>query len=324
MKQFLFFCLAAMVCVSAQAQTSPLRVGILTNGASDFWTALQEAAQKEAEAQGVVLDFQVPSPATAEQQQRLALQMLDNGAKALALCPVKPKEQRDFLTEISSKTALATLITDAPGTGRRVFLGRDEKEVGALFSALLKTAIPEGLKVMAFCGKPDDKATKARLEGLQEALQDTFYLEGPKADFGDRMLVAANAADILQKRPEIACLIGLENYQAPMLASAVTQSGRARIVRVIGFGQTAQLLQQIKEGIVHGLVIDNGKGAAPVVLTALKALAAGDPAFVIPENECIYTPVTTVKTEKALGAQEMIDALTTQVPGIPETTPGRP
>ncbi len=324
MKPILVFCMTTVMCMTLQAESPALRVGILTDSASEFWTALKEAAAAEAGAQGLELDFRMPAPATAEQQEVLALQTLESGVKALAICPVKPKEQRDFLTEISAKTALATLYTDAPGTGQRLFLGRNENEVGSLYGALVKTAVPEGLKIMAFCGKAEEASTKARLKGLQEALGDMFYLEGPKADFGDRMLAAANAGDVLQKRPEIACLIGLEGYQAPMLANAVTQAGRARMVRVVGFGQTKQLLQQLNEGVVSGLVIDDAKGAAPVILNALKALATGDPAFVIPANGCVQTPVTTVKTEKALSAQEMLDALNTQVPGIPGTDSGRP
>ncbi len=325
MKYLSLFFMAVFVCMAAHTESPAFRVGILTDGTSDFWTALHEAALEESREQGIVLDFQTPDPATMEQQQILAQKMLENGVQALAFCPIKPKEQQAFLKEISQKTALVTLYTDAPGTGRRVFLTRDNFEVGKQLGALIKTAIPEGLKIMAFCGEPADTSTQARVKGLQETLDDTFYLEGPKADFGDRMLAAANTGEVLRKRPEIACVIGLEAYHAPMMARTVTQAGRARMVRVVAFGNTTtQILQQITEGVVHGLVVDDAKGTAPIVLGVLKSLAEADKEFTVPEEGCIRTPVTTIKTENALGAQEMLDALNTQVPWISETTPGRP
>ena len=324
MKQIMFSSVVVLCCGLAVAQPTGPRVGILTDGVSDFWTGLRDAAMAQAAEQGVALDFRMPSPATSDAQQELARQMLESGVQALAVCPVKPAAQKEFINELAGKTVLLTLFSDVPGTARRAFLGRDESEAGRQLGELVKASVPEGLKVLPFCKDPLDAASQARLAGFEAAAGELFSVEKPKADQGDKMLASVNIGETLQKRPEIAGLIGLEEYQTRAMARAVVEKGRARMVRVVGFGSTPDLLQALQEGIVHGLVVDDAQGAAPVILNALKALATGDAAFAVPEDGCIRTPVTTLKTGKGLSSQEMIDALKVQVPWISEATPGQP
>lgn len=308
--------------IAASAPGAP--VGIITDGASDFWKGLHDAAMAQAAEQGIELDFQMPAPATVEKQQELANQMVANGVQALAICPLKPAEQAAFLKEVSGKTVLLTVLVDAPDSGRRAFLGRDEKEVGRLLGEIMKQSVPEGCKVMPFCGEPAGPETKQRLAGLNETAGELFFMEAPKSDQGDKMLSMAHIEDTLTKRPEIAALIGLEQYHAGLMMRSVVEKGRARMVRVIGTGMGAGLLKGLQEGIVHGLVVDDAQGAAKVVVGALKALAEADAAYTIPEDGHIVTPSIMLNTEKTLSTQETMDALKVQVPWISEATVGQP
>lgn len=324
MKAIYYVLIALLLCAAINAQANELRIGVLTDGISDFWTQLRDISLEQATAHEVALDFRMPSPATLEQQQELARQLLDSGVKALAICPIKPEEQQEFLKGLSEKTALATLYKDAPDSNRRLFICRDNAQGGALLASLVIDNLPEGLKVMAFCNHLDNPETQARLQGLQKGLQDVFYLEGPQADYGDRMLASANMLEVLQRRPEMACLIGLQEYHSRAMMAAVTNANRARMVRVVGFGNTPELVQGIQDGVIHGLVTDNLPGASLIIVTALKALATGDETFVVPENQRILTPLTVLKTEANITLQEAIDAFELQIPGISEAVPGTP
>ena len=325
MKHTMFFLMiAAFLCGAAVADSPPIRVGILTDGISEHWTGLRDAALALAEEHNVAVDFRMPSPATIEQQHLLAGQMLDSGVTALAICPLKPGEQEAFLKELAGRVKLLTLQTDAPDSGRRAFLGRDEHEVGRLLGEQLMHILPLGLKVMAFCRDPEADQTRARMDGLRESVGDNFWVEGPQQDFGDRMLAAANLGDVLKRRPEIACLIGLEPYHGGLMARAVIEAGRARMVRVLGVGASPDLVQALQQGIAHGLVVDDAPGAAAMVVRALKALADEDDAFEAPENGHLVTPVKVVATESMLTPEEMMDALKVQIPWLSEADPGNP
>lgn len=316
--------IVALGCCLVAVNAFGTTVGIVTDGASDFWTGLRDAALAQATEQGIDLDFQMPAPATVEKQQELVQQMVERGVKALAICPLKPEDQTDFLKALSGKTTLLTLLIDAPDSGRRAFLGRDEEEVGKLLGEITQKTVPPGVKVMPFCKDPAGAQSKARLAGLNKCAGDVFFIETPKVDQGDKMVAMANIQDTLTKRPEMAALIGLEDYHARMMMRSVIEKGRARMVRVIGTGVGAELLKGIQEGVVHGLVIDDAKGVAATAVHALKAVAENDPTYKIPEDGHIITPSIALNTEKTLTTQETMDALKVQVPWISETTSGKP
>ena len=245
-------------------------MGILTDGVSDFWTGLRDAAMAQAAEQGIALDFRMPSPATTDQQQELARQMLESGVQALAVCPVKPAAQKDFINELAGKTVLLTLLSDVPGANRRAFLGRDETEAGKQLGELVKASVPEGLKVLPFCKDPLDAATQARLAGFEAAAGELFSVEKPKADQGDKMLASVNIGETLQKRPEIAGLIGMEEYQTRPWPCRGGKGARAW--SGLSVSDRPRSAAGPAGRHVHGLVVDDAKGAAPVILNALKAL----------------------------------------------------
>lgn len=321
MKKMVFLYLSFGCCLSAFADT---RIGILTNSVSDMWTALRDAALSEAGKEGVVLDFRMPSPATIDQQQTLARQMVESGVAALALCPIAPQEQLAFLNELASKTNLVALYEDMPEVNKRAFLCRDDHQVGVLLGDLVKSVVPEQMKVMAFCNTSDTVENQARLSGLRTYDGESYILEEPQADHGDKMLAAATISEILKKRPEIACLIGLQEYHPLIMARAVMDAGRARMVRIVGMGVSAPLHEALQHGVVHGLVIDDLPGTASIVISTLKSLAEQDSGLNIPQDGRIVLPLATLKTNSTLSVQEMMDALKVQVPWISETDPKHP
>lgn len=95
------------------------------------------------------------------------------------------------------------------------------------------------------------------------------------------------------------------------------------MVRIVGIGASPDLLEGVQKGIVHGLVVDDARGTAEVVLNALKAGAAGE-ALEVSDTGRINTPLSTIKTDVNLGPEEMMNALKVQVPWISETAPGKP
>lgn len=313
-----------LIFILAATVASGATIGIITDGNSVYWKALQQAAQTTASKTGVDLLFLSPAPSTVAQQQELVNELLTQNVHALALCPIKAGEQSAFLSELAGKTKLCTLLVDAPDSGRRIFFGRDEKRIGEMLAELLPECVPMGLKIMPFCKDPEDKAGKTRLESFIARAGEDYFLEPTFADSGDRMLAQSTLEDLLVKRPEIAAYIGLESYHAGLMVHAVVGKGRARMVRLLGVDSGPVSLQALQEGIIHGLVIDDAEQAGPLIVNALKALAEEDQAFELPEDNCIMLPSIQLETAKSLNTQEMMDAIRVQVPWLSESAPGTP
>ena len=308
----------AMAQAAAPAET--VKVGILTDGASEAWTAFRDAAMPEAAAVAVALDFRILSPATAEQQQKTAAEMLAAGIKALAVCPVDPAQQQAFLTELSGKIPLVLLNRDAAGTGRACFIGLDEKEAGKKMAELVTNLVPPGMKLAALLKTGESESEKARMAGLKEGLAPGEYvLDAVKADKGDRNLAWANADELMGKHVELAAYIAFEAYELPALLRAATARKMDGMVNLIGFLDSPDMREAFSKGKVQGAVRVDTAAQAKQTVAVLRGLAVKDPAFKLPESGVIGIAPTIETTPNPMSAEEKMDAL--QIPRILEEAP---
>ena len=310
--------LVSAVLVFAGTASASLRIGVLTDGESAFWTTMSEAMQEAAKEQEAEVDFRMTVPATVERQEELAREMMAAGAQALAIAPINPEEQAALLKELAGKVPLVTMMHDLPESERAAFLGRDEKQVGQMLAQGVLGNLPPGMKVMAFCKDSEAADTKARIEGMNEVFESAgTVLEVGKSDKGDRMIAWANMEETIKTRPEIAALIGFEPYQGPAMITAVTEANRARMVRIIGFGATPEAEAALKKGVVHALVVDDPAGWGASALKTLIALAKEEKED-IPEDGFIAAPLKTLLTEGGLSMEDMMNDLQIQAPWVSE------
>jgi len=316
--------LIIVVLACAATASASMRIGVLTDGESEFWTTMNNAMRDAVKEQDIEIDFRMTSPATAEQQEKLAREMMAAGAQALAIAPISPEEQAPLLGEIAGKVPLVTLMRDVPESKRAAFLGRDAKQVGQLLGQEVLRFIPPGMRVIAFCKELEAADTQARIAGLKEAFEASeTVLDDTKSDKGDRMIALATMEEIIQKRPEIVAFIGFEPYQVPAMVRAVTESNRARMVRIVGFGVIPEVETAMKDGTVHALVSDDVSGWGDTALKVLIALAKNETGC-IPENGFIAAPIKTFQTEDSMTLEDVMNELQVQTPWISEVTLGTP
>ncbi len=320
----LIILMLVMCCGFAVAETAAVRIGVLTDGESDFWSSMKTAMEEAAKEQNIEIDFQIPEPATAERQSALAAEMVAAGALALAISPLDAEMQLEPLKELAEKVPVVTLVKDVPGSNRAAFMARDEKEAGRLLAQGVLRNLPQGMKVLALCKDAEDAGSQARVEGMKEVFKPVAtILDGPAADKGDRMILKTAVEEIVTSRPEIAALIGFEAYHGPAMINAVKAANRARMMRIISFGTTPEVLEALKEGVVHALVTDDAAGWGALLQQTLSALAQGEKED-IPEGGFITAPLKLEQTEGAMSTKEMLNEMQKQVPWVSEVTPATP
>jgi len=311
---------AGFAAAQAPAASEPLKVGVLTDGASETWTAFRDAAMKEAAAGGVALDFRMLSPSTPDQQKLVAGEMLAAGVKALAISPVDPANQKAALQELAGKAPLVLLNRDVPDSGRVCFIGLDDKETGRKMAELVAKLVPPGLKLAALVKTGDTPAEKARMAGLKEGLEaGEFIVDAVKADKGDRNLAWAGADELMTKRVELAAYIAFEPYELPAILRAATSHNVVGNVNLIGPIETSDMQEAFLKGKIQGAIRVDTAAAAKQTLAVLHGLAAKDPALKLPENGVIGIAPIAETTPKQMTPQEKMDAL--QVPRVPQEAP---
>ncbi len=284
----------------------------ITNGVADFWEHARAGANKAGQDLGVKVEVITPSSMT--DQTRKIEDLLTRGIDGIAISPIDPANQGEILNKAAAETNLVTHDSDAPKTNRLVYIGMDNYDAGLLCGQTLRKAmLPEGGAVMIFIGRMDQDNAKRRRQGFIDGLlgrdrdpsrhdgtgdevkseDGKFTILGTMTDQFDRAKAKANVEDTVTRHPEIAGMVGLFEYNPPLIMEALDRTGKVGKVKVMGFDENAVTLQCIKDGTMIGTVVQNPYQYGYKSIQTLNALHNGDKS-VIPENKFVDIPARVI------------------------------
>src|SRR5215510_13448815 len=233
------------------------RIAFITNNTSDFWTIARKGTEKAAaELANVEVEFKINSEDSAAGQQRVVDDLLAKGIDGMAISPVDPKNQTQLINRAASQAVVFTQDSDAPSSNRACYIGTDNEAAGRQAGQLVKDVLPEGGKIMVFVGTMDAQNAQDRYRGLKQALEGAkVEIIDVRTDGGESVNAKRNAADTLVKYPDIAGLVGLWAYNGPAILGAVKEAGKVGKVKIVAFDEEDATLTGIKEGAIHGTVV---------------------------------------------------------------------
>ena len=272
------------------------RIAFVSNNAHGFWTYAERGCQKAADEEQVELVFRRPSENTSVAQQNIINDIMVTGIKGLAISPNDPTNFQDFLkNKVASKIPLVTQDNDVPDMSiRRCYIGTHNYRAGRAAGALVEKAIPDGGKIAIFVGQMDATNAVERRQGLLDYLAGKhqteigdktpadaadlkvgkYLLVGTRTDNGQENTCQNKAEEILRLHPDIACLIGLWEYNPPALLRAVR--GAKSKSTIVAFDENFQTLEGIQSGEITGTVVQNPYLFGYESIKILTALAKGD------------------------------------------------
>lgn len=244
-------------CSKSGGTENKFKLAFVTNNASDFWTiARRGCEQADSELANVDVEFKIPSDGTAAEQRRIIDDLVAKGVSGIAISPVDPRNQTQMINNLSRQILVITQDSDAPASDRACYLGTDNQAAGTQAGELVKQALPQGGKIMAFVGKIDADNAKARFRGLKDALSGSnIEIIDVRTDDTDFVRAKANAADTLVRYPDIAGLVGLWAYNGPAILNAVKDAGKVGKVKIVCFDEDDATLAGIKEGSIFATVV---------------------------------------------------------------------
>jgi len=219
----------------------------ITNGVADFWTIGKAGAEKAAAELGVRATVIMPSSIT--DQTRKVEDLLTRGTAGIAISPINPANQGEVLAKAAAATNLITHDSDAPDSPRKVYIGMDNYEAGLICGKLVRDALPEGPEggqVMLFIGRLDQDNSQRRRQGCIDGIlgrepdpsrrddpgavlasdDGRYEILGTMTDQFDRAKAKANAEDALLRHPDVAAMVGLFEYNPPLILEALERAGR--------------------------------------------------------------------------------------------------
>jgi ribose transport system substrate-binding protein len=308
----LFLTAAVALSGCGEKQEKRLKFAVVTTGVASFWDICKVGAEHAGKELDV--DVEILLPSSGVDQKNKMEDALSRGVDGIAAAVIDPVNQSEFFDEVAERVEFITMDTDAPDSKRKVFIGVDNYEAGRMCGKLVKEAIPDGGDVVLFIGRLEQDNSKRRRQGVIDELLDRSsdpsrydppgdVVKGDKysvlatiTDQFDRAKGKANVEDMLTKHPDVACMVGLFAYNPPLILEALSQSGKLNKVKVVAFDEDEITLQGIKDGTVHGTIVQNPYEYGFQSVKMLKALSQGD-SSTIPEDKFINIPARSIRKD---------------------------
>ena len=277
------------------AANKPLKLAILANSASDFWTYVKAGAEKATqEVPNVSVEVRLVPDGTPAEQTRIFDDLLVKGTDGIAISPLDSANQAAMIDRGTEKAMISTTDSDAATSKRAFYVGTSNVDAGRQAGGLIKKAIPDGGKIMIFVGKRDAQNAKERIQGLEEVLKGSnVSVLDVRTDDTDRVRARQNVADTLVKYPDIACLVGIWSYNGPAIVNSVKSAGKVGKVKVVTFDEEDDTLQGIKDGIVDSTVVQNPYEFGHLSTLLLAKKLRGEEVQ-IPENKQVIVPTRAI------------------------------
>jgi ribose transport system substrate-binding protein len=259
---------------STEAKSGQPTFAFVTNCVADFWTVAEKGVEKAKQDLGVNAVVVMPNGDAVDQKNKVE-DLIARGVDGIAISPKDPTNQGDMLKAISENALFITHDSDAPNSPRLCYIGMDNYQAGRLCGELIKEAKPDGAQICLFIGNIDQDNSKKRRQGLIDELldrpadpvrfdpavgvikNDKYTILDTRTDNHDSAKAKELVQDAMSKYPEMDLVVGLFEYNPPILLDAVKGANLLKEITVVAFDENAQVLQGIKDGEVFGTVVQN-------------------------------------------------------------------
>ena len=253
----------------------PVKVAIVTWTEDTFWDPTQRGASDAAKEMGVELTFIKSKPDEATQTQHIK-DVLNGGVDGLAISPNNPQTQQQIINDAASKAVVITFDSDAPNTNRRGYVGTDDYAAGQIAADEVRSAVPNGGKVMIVVGSIDMSNGRDRRQGLIDNLLDRPFKKGENTDPLQAVLkgkkyeivstltdhhdignVSKLVAAAIAAHPDVQCIVGLFSYDGPEIVKAIESAGRKGQIKVIGFDESVEEQADVLSGAIYSSILQD-------------------------------------------------------------------
>ncbi len=264
--------------LAAAAPQKKLRLGFIANNANNYWSLIRLGCDTAVRQAGDVdLDFRTCADRAAAAQQEVASNLLASGVEAIAISPMDPENQTEFLNSLADKVLLVCADSDAEKSKRACYIGSDNVAAGTQAAELLKEALPQGGKVALFVGNPNAQNVRERIEGIRKGLADSnLQIVETFVNGAQTTLAEKNAQDALVKYPDLAGMVGLYSYHGLALLTAARTAGRTGQVKILCFDYDSETLAGIAAGNIYGAVIQKPFAIGRQTILCLDKCLHGD------------------------------------------------
>lgn len=268
----------------------PDSIAFITGGSGEYWQAAIDGANAAAKDLGIKLVVHSPENPedVAEQLQYLSV-VSNSNVDAVAISPIEPAQESTLITQIATTKPIVTFDSDASGSGRHGYIGTSNFSAGLVAGTQVKRAIPEGGKIAVLLANDTKENLLDRKAGLRTRIAESpnpeespvdsrYEVVGYFTDEGDNAKCEQHVRDLLEKHPELACIVTLNSRQGPIVLKTLEELGATEKVKLVAFDTTKETLEGVEEGTVFAVIAQDQYKYGYEAIAMLDSLCRGDAA----------------------------------------------
>lgn len=203
---------------------------------------------------------------------------------------------------LAKKIPVLVFDSDAPKSGRLIYIGPNNYHSGFLAGQRMKQLLPGGGKVAVQVGSLTALNAKERIQGFKDAIKESkIQIVKEDVDEEDAQVANAHSEAILASIPDLDGFYGVYAYNSPAQARAVKAAGKKPgEIKIVGFDALEETIQFMQEGYIDA-VIDhrqyNFGFFGGMVLYMMKVYGVDDTLIMLgfdpkanPEKNILFTP----------------------------------
>lgn len=268
----------------AGAATGEPNLLFITNGNSDWWSAVEKGMQDGAAKFGAKVELR-RNDGQREGQIRLledAISRTDVQGVAISVLDAETPGIADKMRDLQKAgKVVITIDSDGQPDTRKAYIGTNNRKAGEVAGKAAATLRPNGGKVAMFVGVPSAANAIERKEGFFAGAGSKFTEGEIFPDDNDLARALSNVQTAIEKYPDIGVLVGLWSYNAPRIAEEVGKFPEVRKrVTVVTFDLDEQSIEHIEQKRIDAAVCQNPYEMGYQGVRLLKAFITDDKATV--------------------------------------------
>jgi ribose transport system substrate-binding protein len=261
-----------------------------------YWEAARRGMEKAAKEENVKSQFTGPPATDIAKQIDIIENLLLQGVAGIAISPNDPTAVKDVIARAIDKgVPVVTFDSDAPDSKRIAYIGTDNEAAGRVAGETLAALLGNKGKVAIITGGLGAHNLNLRIRGFRAAMANfpEITLLDPRPCEDDSEKATAIAENLLTADSELTGFFGVSAPGGPGAARAVKATNKVGKIKIVGFDDTPECRQFIKEGIIQATIaqrpFDMGYKAIKVLVEARKGN--------MPETKIMDTGVTVITPE---------------------------
>ena len=257
----------------AAGEPSTKRFIFLTNGDDPFWDAcnagLQEGGKQfDLASKGLSVVMEKNNGTAQGQIEKLRQfgSQRDIAGVAISVIQADNTAIADEMRNLAAKgvhviTVDGDVNRDTLRDARPYYIGTDNIVAGRVLGRAAGVLLGDrGLQeggYVQFAGFTDNDNARARMNGFQEAVGESYEQVDRMSDAMDLSKARDNVRAALVNHPDLVALVGIWAYNAPAIAEVVDERGAGDQTTVITFDAQAAAIEHMAGGRIDAMVVQN-------------------------------------------------------------------